>query len=228
MTQHFLRDLDLLRKKVVSLGSRVEMAVEKAITALLDDRQELAEEVIRDDADIDEQEMLIESECLKILALHQPVAQDLRFIVTVLKVNSDLERIGDLAVNTSDRASRVACQDRPRFPPTFREMGDRTKAMLRAALDALFEQDVAKAREVIAADDAVDRLLREMYALVKDRLRDEPETMEASLCMLLAARDLERIADLATNIAEDLIYMVDAENVRHAYRREQAGRRSGS
>lgn len=224
MNQHFLRDLDLLRKKLVSLGSRVETAVEKALTALLDDRQDLAEEVIRDDAEIDEQEMLIESECLKILALHQPVAQDLRFVVTVLKINSDLERIGDLAVNTSDRASRVGCQDRPRFPPAFREMGDRAKAMVRAALDALFEQDVPRARDVIAADDAVDRLLREMYALVKDRLRDEPESLEASICMLLAARDLERIADLATNIAEAIIYLVEAENVRHAYRREQAGR----
>lgn len=170
MTQHFLRDLDLLRKKVVTLGSRVESSVEKAITALLDDRQDLAEEVIRDDADIDEQEMLIESECLKILALHQPVAQDLRFVVTVLKVNNDLERIGDLAVNISDRAARVACQANPQIPPAFREMGDRTRAMLRAALDALFDQDVARARDVVAADEAVDRLLRDMYALLKVRL----------------------------------------------------------
>lgn len=223
MTQHFLRDLDLLRKKVVSLGSRVESAVEKGITALLDDRQDLAEEVIREDADIDEQEMLIESECLKILALHQPVAQDLRFLVTVLKVDNDLERIGDLAVNISDRAARLGCQDGAHFPPTFREMGDRAKAMVHAALDALFEQDVTRARAVVAADDAVDRLLRDMYALLKDRIRDDPESVEASVCMLLAARDLERIADLATNIAEDIVFLVEGSNIRHAHRREQAG-----
>jgi phosphate transport system protein len=218
MTLHFLRDLDLLRKSVMTLGGRVESSVEKAITALLDDRQDLAEEVIRGDAEVDEQEMLLESECLKILALHQPVAQDLRFIVTVLKVNNDLERIGDLAVNISERASRLACQDRPHFPPAFREMGDRTKAMVRASLDALFEQDATRAREIVAADDAVDRLLRDMYALLKERLGQEPERVEASICMLLAARDLERIADLATNIAEDIVFLAEGKLIRHAHR----------
>ena len=221
MTKHFLRDLDRLRRAVLINGRAVEAALEKALAALIDGQLGLAEDVIDGDAKIDEREIEIEVECLKILALHQPVAQDLRFLITVLKVNNDLERIGDLAGNLAERAIYLSVRNAGPIPERFHEMSSRTRTMVHEAIDALFEPNLEAANRVLAADDAVDDL--------KDALRDElQETMhadsaqiEAAVCLIAVARDLERIADMATNIAEDIVFMLEGELIRHAYRKQE-------
>jgi phosphate transport system protein len=215
MTKHFRRDLDLLRKKLLGIGGLVEAASEKAITAIIQRRLELAEEVIDGDSLIDDKEVEVETECLKILALHQPVAQDLRFLVTVLKVNNDLERIGDLAVNIAERAAYIACREPIVIPPAFREMADRAHEMVRKSLDSLLEHDPVRAREVLAADDAVDQLHSGLFTEMQALMRAEPEKIEAAVAILSATRDLERIADQATNVAEDVVFFVEGNLIRH-------------
>lgn len=215
MTKHFRRDLDLLRKKVLAIGSLVESATEKALTALVEGRGDLSREVLAGDERIDQQEVEVETECLKILALHQPFAQDLRFLVTVLKVNNDLERIGDLAVNIAERAILLSSYAPFAIPGAFREMAQRTRAMVRDSLDALLARDPDRAREVLAADDAVDRLHRGMFDELLDVMRAAPDRIDAAVCVLSATRSLERIADLATNVAEDIVYLVEGDLIRH-------------
>ena len=157
----------------------------------------------------------MEEECLKILALHQPVAIDLRFVVAVLKLNSDLERIGDLAVNIAERAQFLSTREPVPVPLDFGGMAQATRNMLRRALDALVNMDIGAAWEVLKSDDVVDEINREMFVQVQDGIRKHPDMLEALIHLLSASRHLERIADLATNIAEDVIYMVDGEIVRH-------------
>jgi phosphate transport system protein len=215
MQRHFHRDLDLLRKRVLAIGGMVEAATEKAIAALLERRLDLAEQVIDGDEQIDRKEIEVETECLKILALHQPVAQDLRFIITVLKVNNDLERIGDLAGNIAERAAYLACREAVPIPPRFREVADRVKTMVKKSLDALLEQDAKLAREVLRSDDAVDALYREMFEEIQEGIRRDPERVEQLLAVLSSTRNLERIADQATNVAEDVVFLVEGEVIRH-------------
>lgn len=220
MTKHFLRDLDSLRRAVLLNGRAVETAFEKAIAALMNGGRELAAEVIEGDAAIDEREIEIEVECLKILALHQPVAHDLRFLVAVLKVNNDLERIGDLSKNLAKNAIRMAEIDADPVPVGFHEMSRRTRAMVRDSLDALIEPNIETARAVLAADDAVDALEAELIQQLLETMRADPSRIEASVCLLDVARGMERIADMATNIAEDIVFLVEGELIRHAYRHE--------
>jgi phosphate transport system protein len=222
MTKHFLRDLDRLRRQVLVYGRAVETALEKAITALIDRKKDLAAEVIDGDKEIDEREVDIEAECLKVLALHQPVAQDLRFLVTVLKVNNDLERIGDLAVNLAERAVTLSCREASTIPPGILEMSRRTKDMVRESLDTLFNPDTEAARRVIAADDAVDDLKEQLIHECEQTMHADASQIEAAVCLISAARDLERVADLATNIAEDVVFLVDGDLIRHAHRFESA------
>jgi len=219
VTRHFLRDLDRLRRAVLLNGSAVEAAVEKAILALAGMRVELAEEVIEGDAKIDERELEIESECMKILALHQPVAQDLRFLVTVLKVNNDLERIGDLAVNLAERVIYLSAQPRGPVPEKIGAISRKTRAMVRDCLDTLFEPNVEAARLIVQADDAVDDLKDKVVKELQESMHEDATRIEANVCLIAVARDLERIADMATNIAEDIVFMVQGELIRHAYRR---------
>jgi phosphate transport system protein len=218
MTRHFRRDLDLLRKKLLSIGGLVEAAAEKAITSLVERRLDLAELVIDGDQQIDDKEVDVETECLKILALHQPVAQDLRFLVAALKVNNDLERIGDLAVNIAERAAFLCCREELPVPPQFREMADRVRDMVRRALDALLEQDTEAARRVLASDDAVDDLEDRLFDALQASMRQAPESIESYVAMLSATRDLERMADQATNIAEDVVFLVEGKLIRHGPR----------
>ncbi len=218
MTKHFLRDLDRLRRAVLLNGRAVEAAVERAIAALMDGQLSLAEEVIDGDAKIDERELEIEVECLKMLALHQPVAHDLRFLITVLKVNNDLERIGDLAKNLAGRAIYLSARNADPIPEGFHEMSQRTRLMVHEALDALFEPDLALARKVLASDDAVDDLKDKLRDELQEAMHADASQIEAGVCLIAVARDLERIADLATNIAEDIVFLLEGELIRHAYR----------
>jgi phosphate transport system protein len=218
MTKHFRRDLDLLRKTVLGLGGLIEAAIERALTALVDRRPDLARQVIEADADIDEREVDVETECLKILALHQPFAQDLRFLITVLKVNNDLERMGDLAVNISEAAEFLSGRDPLPLPAGFEDMSERVRSMVQKSLDALLDQSPDLAREVLAMDDMVDQLDRSMSAELQTNLHLDPSSIERSIALLRAIRDLERIADLATNVAEDVVFLVEAELIRHGRR----------
>ena len=149
------------------------------------------------------------------LALYQPVATDLRLIVAALKINNDLERVGDLAVNIAERALFLATQKPVEIAFDFRLMGEKTQAMLAKSLDALVRADTALARQVCKSDDEVDAMNRKVYLRVQDAIRKNPEDLESLIHLLSVSRHLERIADLATNVAEDVIYMAEGEIVRH-------------
>ncbi|MEL7059815.1 MAG: phosphate signaling complex protein PhoU [Acidobacteriota bacterium] len=212
---HLHRDLDKLKKEILILGSLAEDALASAILALRDRRPNLAKEVQDGDQRLDEREIRIEEECLKILALHQPVATDLRFVVAVMKVNNDLERVGDLAGNLAARAAYLAQRAVVDRPPGLERMADAVPAMLRKALESLVRLDTLMARQVLKDDQEIDATHSELYADIAQRMRDAPDEIDELMQLLSTSRYLERIADLATNIAEDVIFMVDGDVVRH-------------
>lgn len=208
-------EIDRLKKNILSLSAVVEEAVKKAVVAAERRDAILAQSVIQGDHQIDVLEVELEEECLKILALHQPVAVDLRFIIAVLKINNDLERIGDLAVNIAERAVFLADQQDVTPPPTLAGLTTKVETMLHLSLDALVSMDASLALQVLKTDDEVDELHRGMYRRVQELATDNPERMAGLFQWLSVSRYLERIADQATNIAEDVIYMIDGEIVRH-------------
>lgn len=215
MTRHLDREVGKLKKHLLALSAMVEERVHHAVEAfsLRDDK--LAQRIIDDDRDVDEMEVDIEEECLKILALYQPVATDLRFVIAVLKINNDLERIGDEAVNIAERALFLAQHDRAELPFDFTEMAEKTQSMLHRSLDALITLDPLLARKVGAADDEVDALNQQVYIKVQNAMRRHPEQAEQLIHHLSISRHLERIADYATNIVEDVVYMIEGEVIRH-------------
>jgi phosphate transport system protein len=215
MPRHLERDLDQLSKSLLIMGAMVEEAMNKALGALKQRRKDLAEEVQEGDEAINERENLIEEECLKILALYQPVATDLRFIITALKVNNDLERIGDLAANLAERAQQLADLDPIPVPESFDTLVTSVQEMVRDSLNSLVNMDAALARHVCEMDDVADEMHRKMYSSMQDLMRTNPSTIEQAICTLSASRQLERMADQATNIAEDVIFLVEGEIVRH-------------
>ena len=215
MPKHMLKEIDRVKKMVRALSDRVEDSVHRAVNAIERRDAALAKKVIDNDIEIDHMEVDVEEECLKILALHQPVAQDLRFIVAVLKINSDLERIADLAVNIAERAIFLSSQEKLDIPFDFPGMADKAKEMLEKSLEALFNLNSELARDVCAADDEVDEINRQVYEKVKEGVAKHPERISSLLHFLSVSRHLERIADHATNIAEDVIYMNDGDIVRH-------------
>ena len=215
MSKHLQRDLDLLRKSLLDIGTKVEEAANNAIRALSDRRADLAESVVASDKAIDRMEVLLEEECLKVLALHQPVASDLRFVVGVMKVNNDLERMGDQAVNIAERAIFLAGQPPLGIPLDFGRMVEAVQKMVRASLDAHVNLDTTLARSVGRMDDEVDDLHRDMFRVLQGKMEEDPGIVPRALAYLSASKELERVADLATNIAEDAIFMVEGEVVRH-------------
>ena len=215
MTTHLQREIDKLKKMILYMGAEVEDTVRKAVDALVTKNSALAEEVIQSDELMDQLEVEIEEDCLKILALHQPVAIDLRYVIAILKINNDLERIGDLGVNIAERASYLATHQPIDLPLDFQGMAELSQLMLKRSLDALVNSDPILARQVRASDDEVDAMNRHMYSLIQEFIRNNPERVEQLLHLLSVSRHLERIADQATNIAEDVIYMVEGEIVRH-------------
>ena len=216
MTLQFATEIERLKKMILGLGARVEANLNRAVQSLERKDAQLAEEVIQLDDEIDRAEVELEEECLKILALHQPVAIDLRFIVACLKINNDLERIGDLAVNIAERAQLLAKEEPiPAISMDLAGMAEKTQDMLRRSLDALVNMDSEIAASVRDSDDEVDDLNRQMYDEVKQGIKSDPEHINALIHYLSASRQLERIADHATNIAKDIIYMIDGKIVRH-------------
>ncbi|UCD11434.1 MAG: phosphate signaling complex protein PhoU [Nitrospinaceae bacterium] len=212
---HLQREIDLLKKKILSLGADVEESVRRSVRALATRDSALALRVIDHDIEIDQSEVDVEEECLKILALHQPVANDLRLIIAILKINNDLERIADLSVNIAERAVYLATQDKIDMPFDFPGMADRVQSMLKHSLDALVNADSALARDVCAADDEVDDMNREVYGRVEAAILENPGQLNRLINLLSASRYLERAADHATNIAEDVIYLVEGVIIRH-------------
>ena len=215
MARHLQAELDNLKKELLHIASMVESATEKALVALLERRAELAQEVIDEDDYIDDKEVRIEEECLKILALYQPVANDLRFVITALKVNNDMERVGDLAVNIAERALYLSTREMLTVTLDLPEMTSDVMTMLRGSLDALTRKDTELARRIIAMDDKVDEANRRIFKELKRMMRKSPDTIKRALHLLSTSRHLERIADLATNVCEDVVYMVEGEVIRH-------------
>jgi phosphate transport system protein len=215
MTRHFQIELEKLKKKILSLGGMVEEQVRMAIRAIENRDGELAEKIIAADHKVDETEVEVEEECLKVLALHQPVAVDLRFITALIKINNDLERIGDEAVNISQRVANIARRAPMKVPINYGTMTAKSEAMLKKSLDALVNLDVDLAYKVCFADDEVDEINKQNYDKLKESIRQHPEHVGYLINFLLVSRHLERIADHATNIAEDVIYLVTGEIARH-------------
>jgi phosphate transport system regulatory protein PhoU len=215
MAKHLQREIESLKKNLLHLSTIVEEHVLRAVRSVEKKDEDMARHVLDEDIIIDKMEIEVEEECLKVLALHQPVAVDLRFIVAVLKINNDLERIGDLAVNIAERSLFLAKMPEFEFSSNFPAMSEKALAMLKKCLDSFVNMDPKSALEVCAADDEVDGLYREIFDKIKIGIRQYPEKIDEFLQVLTISRHLERIADHATNIAEDVIYMIEGDIIRH-------------
>ena len=215
MSLHLHRDLEKLKKDILTMGAMVESAVRKSIRALHERRASLAQEVIDGDERIDRWEIDVEEQCLKILALHQPVAEDLRFIAAVVKMNSDLERMGDLAVNIAEQALFLASEPPLPVPATLTAMSEAAMRMARESLDAFVNRNTSAARAICAQDDEVDQYNRDIIVELERLMEADPRTIGGRVRLFSVSRHLERIADHATNIAEDVVYLVEGEIIRH-------------
>jgi phosphate transport system protein len=209
------REIEKLKKKLLTVSARVETALQKAVRSLKERNDGLAQEVIDGDPEIDQMEVDVEEDVLKILALYSPVANDLRFVIAVMKINNDLERIADEASNIADRTILLSKYPKITIPQELTTMVKAVQSMLEKTLDALINMDSKLALEVMQADDEVDDLHKRMYALTENHIRADIDQIECLINILSVSRQLERIADQVTNIAEDVVYMVEGDIVRH-------------
>ena len=215
MTVHLQRDLDSLKKDIVHLGSLVQSSTQSVVEFLGTKSEQQLQDVLEYEDRINELEVDIEENCLKVLALHQPVAIDLRFIIVIMKVNNDLERMGDQAVNISQRVKSL--MDGPKLPISLPidEMTNAVQKMVSLSLEALVSQDPAIAREVVDMDDIVDDLNAQTYDLIRETIQADPSLVTSAMSMATISSNLERIGDLCTNIAEEVIFMVEGQVIRH-------------
>ena len=215
MAKHLTRELETLQRQILAMATRVEESLYLATQALQNRNAKMAKDVIDSDAKIDELENQIQEECLKILALYQPVAADLRRIAAVFSITTDLERIGDLAVDIAERSQVLAVDAKPATPNKIHLLTDVVASMVRQALDAFVNLDSRQAARVIRLDDEADRLHAEVIQELIDVMKADQSLVDAALSLFSVARHLERIGDHATNIAEDVVYLVEGEIVRH-------------
>ncbi len=216
MGTHFDRELNVLQQLIAEMATEAENAVREAVRAVAERDDVRAQSVIDHDSELDERENHLEEECLKVLALYQPVAGELRYVVTLLKVNSELERIGDLAVNIAKCAIYLnRLRELPEETIDFAVMEHLAIQMLDKALDALMQRNILDALEVLKSDDAVDQCHHVLMERMPGLLETSPRAGVYYLNMLTVSRNIERIADCATNIAEDVIYMEQGRIVRH-------------
>jgi len=215
MPKIFIRELDNIKKMTLSLGAMVEERVRLAVEAVENKDAEAAQRVIKTDYEIDEMEVEVEETCLKVLALHQPVAVDLRFLIAVIKINNDLERIGDQAVNIAQRVAVLAKRHDVNVNFDYAQMAEKAQAMLRMSLDALVNLDEDLALKVVTMDDEVDTIQRDAYDRIKSAMKENSDKIGYMINLLLVSRHLERLADHATNIAEEVIYLIEGEIIRH-------------
>jgi len=219
MSLHVRRRIDRLKKLLLGLGAQVEDALVRAIQAVEERDPVLARAVIQGDREIDREEVELEEECLSLLALNQPVAMDLRYVISTLKINNELERVADLAASVAEQA--VFLSGLPEVSHAayeLPEMTRRVRVMVRMSLDALVEVDAEQARQVVNADQQVDALHASMYGRIEDAVREDRSVAHVLLRLLSVSRNLERIADHAVNIAEDVIYMAEGQIPRHGPR----------
>ena len=215
MLHYWQREIENLKKLVLSLGAIVEEQIQRSIIALVRRDAELANEVITKDREIDGLEIVIEEECLKILALYQPVAKELRFVVAVLKMNNDLERMGDLAANIAKRARFLSKKEKIDLVADLTTIAEKTQTMVKKSLDALVNTDVNLAKEVCAADDEVDKLTKQLLKRTINAIEKDPDRTKDYFSIRSISKNLERMADSATNIAEDVVYLCSGEIIRH-------------
>jgi phosphate transport system protein len=215
MTKHFQNEIDRLKKKILHLAALAEESLSMALRAVTNNDSAMVEKLQEADRHIDAFEIEVEEECLKILALHQPVAADLRYVVAVLKINNDLERIADMAVNITKRAKYLDPEVCAGLPVDLNSMLTTTLQMVSKSVDSLVNHDVALAYQVQEDDDAVDQFHKATYEAVYEGIKGNPSKVKEFISLLSVSRNLERIADHATNIAEDVIYMIEGDIVRH-------------
>jgi phosphate transport system protein len=213
--RHFSIELEELNEKLLQMGGLVESAIHRSVRSLVEQDRELAEEVIRDEPEINRIEVEIDELATRLLALRQPVARDLRLLTAALKINTDLERIGDLAVHVAERS--LSLMNHPLVKPMtdIPKMASLVQSMLLKCLDAFVQGDSELARSVLVSDDEVDRLRDAVYAELLDIMQRDPSVLTAAIDLLFIARNLERIGDHATNIAEDVVFLVKGVDVRH-------------
>lgn len=214
--RHFHQQLDTLKQRLLTMSERAESLVDLAVDALLSHDAAKAEAVIIADAEVDDLEIEIEQLGIALLALQQPMARDLRFIISAIKISSDLERVGDHAVNISQSVERLTALGQSIMPdPEIEEMARRSREMLGDALDAFVRADGTLAREVCARDDQVDALHDSVFRILVTHMMENPHTISAAMELFLVSRNLERVADLATNIAEDAVYLAEGKQIKH-------------
>ena len=219
---HFEEDLQALKQRLLHMGALVEEHVRQAVDALMERRLDLAERVAGSDKEVNDLQIEIDDRALKLLALQNPLATDLRLITAAMKINADLERIGDQAVNIAENVSKFL-----RHPPlqpliNLSQMAQIAEGMTRDALDSFVRKDIALARAVLKRDDEVDQLKDHVFRVLLTYMMADPGTIERALALILISRNLERIADHSTNIAEDVIFLVEAKDVRHHHETEEA------
>jgi phosphate transport system protein len=214
--RHFHTQLATLKQRLLDMSGRAEELVDVAVEALLTRDEGKAETVITADKEVDLLENEIEHLAIELLALQQPMARDLRFLVSAIKISSDLERVGDHAVNIAQSVQRITAQkDMLRMDPAIEDMARRARRMLADALDAFVRADGALGREVCRSDDQVDALHDTMFRTLLTHMMADPRLITTSLELLLVSRNLERVADLATNIAEDAVFLAEGKQIKH-------------
>jgi phosphate transport system protein len=213
--RHFEEELEDLRKRLLEMGSLVEAAIYHSVQALVEKDPQQAQLVMKNEVRINQMQMEIDEIATNLLALDQPVATDLRFITAAMKINTDLERMGDLAVNIAERASSLMDQKLVRPPVDIPHLANLVESMVRKALDAFVKRDTELARVVLASDDGVDALRDAIYGELIRFMERDLTVVRQSVDLLLVARNLERVADHATNIAEDVLFLVEGVDVRH-------------
>jgi len=222
MERHFDEELNELKTRLLLMGGRAEAAVHKSIDALKQRDRALAEEIFAEDRAIDQLEIEIDERCIKLLALRQPVGQDLRFITSALKIVNDLERVGDHAVNIAQSA--ITLSHEPELKPLIDipRMGAISTRMLTEALDAFVRNDAAAARIILTEDDEVDHLKSQLFRELLSYMLEKPDTIARALELILVSRNLERVADLATNVAEEVVFIAEARVVKHHMEERQS------
>ena len=226
--RHFHDELSHVKVRLLTMSGEAEAALSLSVEALLERDPERARRVIQGDRIIDAMEMEVEEMCANLLALQQPMARDLRMLLSALKIANDLERVGDHAVNIAQSTERLA-QARPIAPePEIIEMARLTREMLSDALEAFIRGDAAAGREICLRDDKVDALHRSVFRILLTHMMEDPHTIGAGMELFLVSRNLERVADLATNIAEDVVFLVEGKSIKHHAEDRGEARPTGS
>jgi phosphate transport system protein len=213
--RHFVEELDYLRSRLLEMSGLVEDSVRRSVLSLAEKDAQQAQRVLRNEAEINRMEIEIDDLATQLLALQQPMATDLRFITAAIKINNDLERMGDLAVNIVERALSLIHEPLMKPLIDIPLMADRVQSMIRKSLDAFVKKDAELARNVLVSDDAVDELCGSVYTELISYMERDPKTVRQAVNLMFVARNLERLADHATNIAEDVLFLVEGVDVRH-------------